>query len=117
MPQESFKIGIEEMQQTAILKVDGRFVDFQAKEIVNIVDDLLGKDFINFILNLHSCTDLNNYGISILISLIGSIKQNGGTLFFTHLSNNQEKKLKMMGLAAYTEFFSDDNSAMDKINN
>ena len=113
MPTESFKIGIEKMQQTAILKVNGAFVDFHAKDIVEIVNDLLSKDFINFILNLNSCTDLNNYGVSILISMIGSIKQKDGKLFFTHLDVNQEKKLKMMGLSAYAEFVSDDKSVLD----
>ena len=54
MPTESFKIGVEKMQQTAILKVNGAFVDFHAKDIVEIVNDLLSKDFINFILNLIS---------------------------------------------------------------
>ena len=37
MPTESFKIGVEKMQQTAILKVNGAFVDFHAKDIVEIV--------------------------------------------------------------------------------
>ena len=115
MPSDSFKIGINEMQQTAILKVDGAFVDFQAKNIVDIVNDLLAKNYKNFILNLHGCTDLNNYGVSILISMIGSIKQKNGKLFFTHLTNDQEKKLKMMGLAAYAEFVSDDKSALSTI--
>ena len=101
------------MQQTAILKVNGAFVDFHAKDIVEIVNDLLAKDFINFILNLNSCTDLNNYGVSVLISMIGSIKQKDGKLFFTHLDVNQEKKLKMMGLSAYAEFVSDDKSVLD----
>ena len=113
MPTESFKIGVEKIKQTAILKVDGAFVDFHAKDIVNIVNDLLAKDFINFILNLGSCTDLNNYGVSILISLVGSIKQKDGKLFFTNLNINQEKKLKMMGLSAYAEFVSDDKSVLD----
>ena len=79
------------LEKTAILKVDGAFVDFHAKDIVNIVNDLLANNFINFILNLSSCTDLNNYGVSILISLVGSIKQKDGKLFFTNLNINQEK--------------------------
>ena len=115
MPSDSFKIGVEVMQQASILKVDGSFVDYQAKDVVNIVNDLLAKDYKNFILNLHGCTDLNNYGVSILISMIGSIKQKNGKLFFTHLTNDQEKKLKMMGLAAYAEFVSDDKSALSAI--
>ena len=115
MPENSLKIGIEELQRTAILKINGAFVDFQAKSIVNIVSDLLAKDFLKFILNLNSCTDLNNYGISILISIIGLIKQKNGHLILTHLSDNQEKKLKTMGLATYADFFSDDESALENL--
>ena len=113
MSLDSFKIAVEEIQQTAILKVDGAFVDFNAKGIVSIVNNLLSKNFIYFILNLNSCTDLNNYGVSVLISMIGSIKQKEGRLYFTHLNDIQEKKLKMMGLATYAEFLSDDKSAID----
>ena len=115
MSLDSFKIAVEEIQQTAILKINGAFVDFQAKSIVNIVSDLLAKDFLKFILNLNSCTDLNNYGISIIISMIGLIKQKNGHLILTHLSDNQEKKLKTMGLATYADFFSDDESALENL--
>ena len=40
MSLDSFKIAVEEIQQTAILKVDGAFVDFNAKGIVSIVNNL-----------------------------------------------------------------------------
>lgn len=115
MPENLLKIGVEEVKKTAILKISGAFIDFQAKDIVNIVSDLLAKDFLKFILNLNSCTDLNNYGVSILINMIGLIKQKNGHLILTHLSDNQEKKLKTMGLTNYADFFCDDESALKSI--
>ena len=42
---------VEKIDPTAIIKIDGPFNDFQAKEISNIIDDLLSKRFIHFIIN------------------------------------------------------------------
>ena len=69
----------------------------------------------NFIINFKSCIEVNNYGVSVLISLIGSINEKSGKLFFTNVDSHLEKKLKMMGLAAYAEFYSEDKVALESL--
>jgi len=50
-----------------------------------------------------------------LISLIGSINAKNGKLIFTNVDQHLEKKLKMMGLAAYAEFYSEDKVALESL--
>ena len=59
--------------------------------------------------------EVNNYGVSVLISLIGSINSKSGKLIFTNVDQPLEKKLKMMGLAAYAEFYSEDKIALESL--
>ena len=73
MSTKTLNTAIEKIAPTAILKLDGPFNDFQAKEIIEIIDDLLDQDFVHFIINFNQCIEVNNYGVSVLISLIGSI--------------------------------------------
>ena len=50
-----------------------------------------------------------------MISLIGSINAKSGKLIFTNVDQQLEKKLKMMGLAAYAEFYSEDKLALESL--
>jgi len=106
---------IEKIQPSAILKLDGPFNDFHAKEVIGIIEDLLGQDFVHFIINFNKCSEVNNYGVSVLISLISSINAKNGKLIFTNVDPHLEKKLKMMGLAAYAEFYSEDQVALKSL--
>ena len=115
MSTKTLTTAIEKIAPTAILKLDGPFNDFQAKEIIEIIDDLLDQDFVHFIINFDQCIEVNNYGVSVLISLIGSINAKKGKLIFTNVDQHLEKKLKMMGLAAYAEFYSEDKVALESL--
>ena len=42
---------IEKIQPSAILKLDGPFNDFHAKELIGIIEDLIPKNIVNFIIN------------------------------------------------------------------
>ena len=106
---------IEKIAPTAILKLDGPFNDFHAKEIIRMIDDLLKQNFVHFIINFNKCTEVNSYGVSVLISLIGAINTKNGKLIFTNVDQHLEKKLKMMGLAAYAEFYSEDKVALESL--
>ena len=115
MTTKTLTTAIEKIAPTAILKLDGPFNDFHAKEIIGIIDDLLGQAFVHFIITFNKCTEVNNYGVSVLISLIGSINTKNGKLIFTNVDQHLEKKLKMMGLAAYAEFYSEDKIALESL--
>ena len=115
MPSATLTTAVEKIQPTAIIKLDGPFNDFHAKEVIGIIDDLLTQDFVHFIINFNNCTEVNNYGVSVLISLIGSINAKNGKLIFTNVDEHLEKKLKMMGLAAYAEFYSEDKVALEAL--
>jgi len=115
MSTKTLTTAIEKIAPTAILKLDGPFNDFHAKEIIEIIEDLLGQGFVHFIINFKKCTEVNNYGVSVLISLIGSINAKNGKLIFTNVDQHLEKKLKMMGLAAYAEFYSEDKIAIESL--
>ena len=115
MSTKTLTTAIEKIAPTAILKLDGPFNDFHAKEIIGIIEDLLGQGFVDFIINFDKCTEVNNYGVSVLISLIGSINAKNGKLIFTNVDQHLEKKLKMMGLAAYAEFYSEDKIAIESL--
>ena len=106
---------VEKIQPTAIIKLDGPFNDFHAKEVIGIIEDLLNQDFVHFVINFNNCTEVNNYGVSVLITLIGSINAKNGKLIFTNVDQHLEKKLKMMGLAAYAEFYSEDKTALESL--
>jgi len=113
MSTKTLTTAVEKIAPTSILKISGPFNDFQAKEVIEIINDLLSQDFVHFIINFKSCTEVNNYGVSVLISLVGSISEKNGKLVFTNLDLHLEKKLKMMGLAAYAEFYSEDKNALE----
>ena len=115
MTAKTLTTAIEKIAPTAILKLDGHFNDYHAKEILGMVDELLGQSFVHFIINLNMCTEVNNYGVSILISLIGSINAKNGKLIFTNVNQHLEKKLKMMGLASYAKFCSEDKVALESL--
>ena len=102
MSTKTLTTAIEKIAPTAILKLDGPFNDFHAKEIIGIIDDLLGQAFVHFIINFNKC-------------LIGSINTKNGKLIFTNVDQHLEKKLKMMGLAAYAEFYSEDKIALESL--
>ena len=87
---------VEKIQPTAIIKLDGPLNDFHAKELIGIIDDLLPQNFVHFIINFDKCIEVNNYGVSVLISLISSINAKQGKLIFTKVDAHLEKKLKMM---------------------
>ena len=106
---------VEKIQPTAIIKLDGPLNDFHAKELIGIIDDLLPQNFVHFIINFERCIEVNNYGVSVLISLISSINAKQGKLIFTNVDAYLEKKLKMMGLAAYAEFYSEDKVALESL--
>ena len=115
MSTKTLTTAIEKILPTAILKLDGPFNDFHAKEIIGMIDDLIGQSFVHFIINFNKCTEVNSYGVSVLISLIGSINAKNGKLIFTNVDQHLEKKLKMMGLAAYAEFYSEDKVALESL--
>ena len=115
MSTKTLKTAIEKISPTAILRIDGPFNDFQAKEVISLFEDLLAQDFVHFIINFENCTEVNSYGVSVLISLVGAIASKNGKLLFTKTDSNLEKKLKMMGLAAYAEFYSDDKNALGSL--
>lgn len=115
MAPSTLTTAIEKIEPTAILKLDGPLNDFHAKEVISIIEDLLTQDFVHFIINFNKCTEVNNYGVSVLISLIGSINAKNGKLIFTNVDQHLEKKLKMMGLAAYAEFYSEDQVALKSL--
>ena len=115
MPTTKLTTAVEKIQPTAILKLDGAFNDFHAKEVIEIIDDLLGQDFVHFVINFKECVEVNSYGVSVLINLIGLINGKNGKLIFTNVDGHLEKKLKMMGLAAYAEFYSTDAVALEKL--
>ena len=106
---------VEKIQPTAIIKLDGPLKDFHAKELIGIIDDLLPQNFVHFIINFDKCIEVNSYGVSVLISLISSINAKQGKLIFTKVDAHLEKKLKMMGLAAYAEFYSEDKVALESL--
>ena len=91
MPNPTLTTAVEKIQPTAIIKLDGAFNDFHAKEVIGIIDDLLAQDFVHFIINFKSCTEVNNYGVSVLISLIGSINQNLENYFLQMLIHTLKK--------------------------
>jgi|TARA_B110000438_G_scaffold86407_2_gene85869 anti-anti-sigma factor len=115
MSTKTLTTAIEKIAPTAILKIDGPFNDFHAKEVIGLFDDLLARDFVHFIINFNKCTEVNSYGVSVLISLIGAINKKNGKLIFTNVDQDLEKKLKMMGLAAYAEFYSEDKIALEAL--
>ena len=106
---------VEKIQPSAIIKLDGSLNDFHAKELNGIIVDLLPQNFVHFIINFDKCSEVNNYGVSVLISLISSINAKQGKLIFTNVDPHLEKKLKMMGLAAYAEFYSEDKVALESL--
>ena len=95
-----------------ILKIEGGFNDIESKGIIEIVNALLDKDLVNLIMNFKDCSEINNYGVSVLINLIGAINEKEGKLVFTNISNDMEKKFNMMGIASYVNFFDDDVLAL-----
>tara|TARA_B100000886_G_C20378842_1_gene473017 strand:+ start:92 stop:445 length:354 start_codon:yes stop_codon:yes gene_type:complete len=107
---------VKELSSLSILKLQGKLNDSEAKSIIDIVNNLLDKNLINVIMNFENCTEVNNYGISILISLIGAVNEKNGKIVFTNIDSNLEKKFKMMGLSSYVEFYNDDEVALKKIN-
>ena len=52
MPNPTLTTAVEKIQPTAIIKLDGAFNDFHAKEVIGIIDDLLAQDFVHFIIIL-----------------------------------------------------------------
>ena len=54
MPNPTLTTAVEKIQPTAIIKLDGAFNDFHAKEVIGIIDDLLAQDFVHFIINFKS---------------------------------------------------------------
>ena len=103
---------VQELASAGILKIEGGFNDIESKGIIEIVNALLDKDLVNLIMNFKDCSEINNYGISVLISLIGAINEKEGKLVFTNISNDMEKKFNMMGIASYVKFFDDDVLAL-----
>ena len=91
MSTKTLTTAVEKIAPTSILKISGPFNDFQAKEVIDIINDLLAQEFVHFIINFKSCTDVNNYGVSVLISLVGSISEKNGKLVFTNLDMHLEK--------------------------
>ena len=70
----------------------GPLNDFHAKELIGIIDDLLPQNFVHFIINFDKCIEVNNYGVSVLISLISSINAKQGKLIFTKVDAHLRKK-------------------------
>ena len=67
MSTKTLTTAVEKIAPTAILKIDGPFNDFHAKELIGIIDDLLTQEFVHFIINFKLCTEVNNYGVSRII--------------------------------------------------
>ena len=71
---------VKELPSLSILKLQGKLNDSEAKSIIDIVNNLLDKNLIHVIMNFENCTEVNNYGISILISLIGAVNEKNGKI-------------------------------------
>ncbi len=106
---------VEKIQRTAIVKLDGAFNDYHAKKVIGIIDDLLSQNFVHFIVNFGKCTEVNNYGVSVLINLIGLISAKNGKVIFTKVDEHLEKKLEIMGLTSYAELYSEDQLALKSL--
>ena len=44
MANSTLTTAVEKIQPTAIIKLDGAFNDFHAKELIDIIDDLLSQE-------------------------------------------------------------------------
>ena len=53
MANSTLTTAVEKIQPTAIIKLDGAFNDFHAKEVIEIIEDLLSQDFVHFIINFN----------------------------------------------------------------
>ena len=115
MSTDTLKTLVEKIEPTAILKIEGPFNDFQAKEIVEIIDDLLANGFVHFIINFAKSNDVNSYGVSVLINVIESITMKEGKLLFSNIDSHLDKKFKMMGLNNYVKFYDSDDQALGSL--
>mgnify|MGYP001303024023 CR=1 FL=1 len=112
MSSNTLKTLVEKIDPTAIVKIEGPLNDFQAKEISNIIDGLIEKNFIHFIINFSKSNDVNSFGVSVLISIIKSIEKKHGKLLFSNINAHLDKKFMTMGLKGYVKIFDSDKDAL-----
>ncbi len=81
-------------------------------ELRQAVDELLESGEANFAINLAEVPTMDSSGIGLLVRILASAKQRGGSVKLVSLSPFVFKTLKLVGVLNLFEVFEDDDTAL-----
>jgi anti-anti-sigma factor len=110
-----FELEVKRLDNCAVIRSNGYINNLGGEKIAIECRKLIQDEYRNIILNLERSPVVNSIGISILIEIIESILSKNGRLSFCHLTPTIAKTFRIMGLFQFSEFFSDESSAIKAI--
>ncbi len=108
----NFKVTSKIIRDVAILYPQGYLNNIAGENLVQECNNCLGSEIKKVVLNFRETDFINTIGISMLLTIIEKLKDEGGTLCFTNLSRAYHDTFEMIGLTRYIHIFPDEKEAM-----
>ncbi|MBF0544757.1 MAG: hypothetical protein HQM08_10005 [Candidatus Riflebacteria bacterium] len=95
----SFEIEVKEIRNTQIIQIKGYFSADAGKNVNDLIDDLLRKNKLDFIIDFSVCKLINSPGVVALMdSTMKIVDDYKGKLFFIGVDDLKVSVFKMAGV-------------------
>ncbi len=109
-------ISVSEEQGVTIISLSGKIMGGpEAGQVNEAIHNLLDEDKKKLIIDLRNVEWMNSSGLGILIGVITTLKNNGGKLALTHVSERIKNLLKITKLADVFPHYPDTESALNAL--
>jgi len=107
-------IGLEEIENRLILRIDGRLDAASAPILERKIDQLIEEHHYHLILDFARVDYLSSAGMRVLLSASKKLKVKKGTLILFSLLDDVEEVIKMAGFEKILSICSSEKEALQK---
>lgn len=115
MNSPNFNVVSKIMGDVAVLYPQGYLNNIAGESLVHACNSFTEKGIHKIVLNFSGTELINSIGISLLLNIVEGLKDCGGTLCFTNMSNGHQDIFEMLGLTKYIRVFGSENDALSSL--
>ena len=110
------QVTVRQENGVGILDVDGYINSEGGDQVAQTCQRLLGEDVRKFLINLEKCSIVNSVGISFLIEVIETVREEEGQTVFCNVSATIAKTFRIMGLLQSAAICETESAALQELN-
>lgn len=106
----------KEVGDSIILYTKDYINDVEGEKLEELCSDFFDRGIKKVVMDFSGTELINSIGISILIGIIESVKERGGTLVFSGLESVNRNIFDMVGITDHVTVFGTEKEAIDGLN-